>query len=90
MRLKLPSSSAPRSIGRLMFRGGLDSMLWAAISIGAVVVATTQIVDHGGFTPQTSVVGFGSRVLLIVAGVANLVQKWRRRDISWRSRRDSG
>ncbi len=90
MRVKFPSLSAPRSIGRLTVRGGLDSMLWLAISIGAVVVATTQIVEHGGFKPGTSAVAFGSRVLLIVPGIVNLIQKWRQGDICWRPRRGSG
>ncbi len=85
MRLKLPSRSAPHSIGRLMFRGGLDSMFSAALNIGCVVVPTVDIWRHGGFTPQTSIIGFSARVLIVVFAIVVLVQKWKRGDISWRA-----
>lgn len=90
MRLKFPSRSAQRSIGRLTFSGGFDSMFSAAISIGVVAVAVFQIMEPGGFTPRTSIGGFGYRVLLIVLWIANLVQMWRRGDIGWRTRRGGG
>lgn len=86
MRLKFPSRSAPRSIGRLTFRGGLDSMFSAAFNIGCVVVPTVEIWRHGGFTPQTSIIGFSSRVLIVVIFIVVLVQKWKRGEISWRPR----
>lgn len=84
MRLRFPSRSAPRSIGRLAFSGGLDSMARAALWIGCVIVPTVEIIRHGGFTPQTSIIGFGARVLIVVASIATLIQMWQRGEVSWR------
>lgn len=84
MRLSFPSRSAPRSIGRLAFSGGLGSMARAALWIGGVIVPTVEIIRHGGFTPQTSIIGFGARVLIVVASIATLIQMWQRGEISWR------
>ena len=86
MRLEFPSRSAPRSIGRLMFRGGLDSMFSAAFNIGCVVVPIVDIWRHGGFTHQTDIIAFGSRVLIVVFAIVVLVQKWKQGEISWRPR----